>query len=31
MPDLVSDVGRYMNYIVTKRNTVTSNIAKRKM
>lgn len=27
MPDLVSDVGHYMNYLVTKRNTVSSNIA----
>lgn len=27
MPDLVSDVSHYMNYLVTKRNTVSSNIA----
>ncbi|PIE95980.1 flagellar basal body rod protein FlgB [Bacillus fungorum] len=27
MPDLVSDVGHYMNYLVTKRNTVSNNIA----
>ncbi|MEH7459641.1 flagellar basal body rod protein FlgB [Bacillus pseudomycoides] len=27
MPDLISDVGHYMNYLVTKRNTVSSNIA----
>ena len=25
--DLVSDVSHYMNYLVTKRNTVSSNIA----
>ncbi|PFJ17242.1 flagellar basal body rod protein FlgB [Bacillus cereus] len=27
MPDLIRDVGHYMNYLVTKRNTVSSNIA----
>ncbi|WP_422587161.1 flagellar basal body rod protein FlgB [Bacillus thuringiensis] len=27
MPDLVSDISHYMNYLVTKRNTVSSNIA----
>ena len=27
MPDLVTDVSHYMNYLVTKRNTVSSNIA----
>lgn len=27
MPDLVTDVSHYMNYLVTKRNAVSSNIA----
>ena len=27
MPDLISDVSHYMDYLVTKRNTVSSNIA----
>ncbi|KMT50809.1 flagellar basal body rod protein FlgB [Bacillus cytotoxicus] len=27
MSDLVSDVGHYMNYLVTKRNTISSNIS----
>lgn len=27
MPDLITDVGHYMSYLVTKRNAISSNIA----